>query len=165
MDKILAQFGVQPVLLAAQIVNFFILLFILKKFLYKPILKTLEARKQRIAQSLKQAEEIEIKMQKANEEADKILGKGLEQSKKILDETNKAGAQMLEDYNRKGAEILQRAVKEASKLKEVEREKLMQEVKENLGSLVVVAFEKVTGKALTEKQRKDIIEKEVRNIL
>ena len=41
----LNDFGVKPVLLAAQAVNFFILLFILKRFLYKPILGMLEKRK------------------------------------------------------------------------------------------------------------------------
>jgi len=41
---ILNQFGIKPVLLAAQVVNFLALLFILKKFLYQPILKVLKTR-------------------------------------------------------------------------------------------------------------------------
>ena len=160
----LADFGVQPLLLAAQVVNFLILLFILKKFLYKPILKVLETRKNKIAESLRKAEEIEIKMQKASEEADRIIARSLEESKKILDETNKAGALLLEDYNKAGAEILQRASEDALKFNEIEREKLKQEIRENLGGLVVLAFEKVTGKKITKEDQKNIIEKEIRNL-
>ena len=56
---ILSQFGVKPILLAAQVVNFLILLFILKKFLYGPILKVLSERRKKIEDSLKNVEEIE----------------------------------------------------------------------------------------------------------
>ena len=54
--EILENFGVNPVLLAAQIVNFIIVLFILKKFLYKPILDLLKKRQFTIKEGLKQAE-------------------------------------------------------------------------------------------------------------
>jgi len=51
--EILKEFGIQPTLLLAQIVNFLIILFVLKKFFYKPIIKVLDARKKRIEVSLK----------------------------------------------------------------------------------------------------------------
>ena len=70
---ILNQFGVQPILLAAQVVNFLILLFILKKFLYGPILKVLDSRKKTIEQSLKNAEEIERRLLETTEEKEKVM--------------------------------------------------------------------------------------------
>ena len=164
MDKILSEFGVQPVLLAAQVVNFLILLFILKKFLYGPILKVLEARKVRIAQSLKQAEEIEKKLQSTSEQVDKILAKALMEGKKIVEDSNKAGVQILEETNIKAAEILLRAQEESLRLIEVERVKLNHEVRENIGRFVVLAFEKITGKVLTDKEKKEIIEREIKNL-
>ncbi|OGE38200.1 ATP synthase F0 subunit B [Candidatus Daviesbacteria bacterium RIFCSPHIGHO2_12_FULL_37_11] len=164
MEKILSEFGVQPVLLAAQVVNFLILLFILKKFLYGPILKVLQKRKDVIAESLRNAEEIEKKLKVANEEADKIIAKALEEAKKILDDSNKTGAQILADTNTAAEEILQKAKEESSKFIEFERIKLNQEVRENIGRLVFVAFEKITGKILTEEDKKKLTEKSLKNL-
>ena len=162
--EILNQFGINPILLAAQVVNFLILLFILKKFLYGPILKVLDTRKKTIEQSLKNAEEIERRLQQTQEDSEKIIAKTLKESQKILDQTNKAGALMLEDYNKTGAEILQKASENALKFNEVERGKLKQEIKENLGGLVVLIIEKVIGKKISKEDQNELIEKEIKNI-
>ena len=62
--EIIRNFGIQPVLLLAQIVNFLIILYLLQKFFYKPIVKLLEQRKKRIEESLKNADLIEEKLKK-----------------------------------------------------------------------------------------------------
>src|SRR3989344_479201 len=161
---ILNQFGAQPILLAAQVVNFFILLFILKKLLYGPILKVLEARRKKIEESLKNAEEIEKKLQETDEQSEKIIANTLQQSQKILDETKEAAAQILEDANNSAANIIERAHVQALEAIKTERIILERETKEHLGDLVVLAFEKVTGKKVTREDQERMIEKEVRNL-
>src|SRR3989344_8353758 len=94
--EILKQFGINPVLLAAQVVNFLILLFILKKFLYKPILKVLDERKRKIEESLNNATEIERKLSQTNETIEKMIGKAALDAQKMLDETKKAIVDMKE---------------------------------------------------------------------
>lgn len=162
--EILNQFGINPILLAAQVVNFLILLFILKKFLYRPILKILEKRKELVVKTLKNAEESEKIYREASEKADQIIANAAEESKKILDETKKMGAQVLEEYNKAGAEILQRANVQAIEVIKADKVVFETEMKKHLGDLVVLAFEKVTGKRLTEKDRMEVVEKEVRNL-
>lgn len=161
---ILNQFGINPLLLAAQIVNFLILLFILKKFLYKPLLQILEKRKELVVKTLKNAEESERIYQEASEKADRIIANAAEQSQKILDETKKMGAQVLEEYNKAGAEILQRANEEALRITEAEKERLMQQVKENVGSLVLAVLKKLTGKVITKEDQKKLFESEIKNL-
>jgi hypothetical protein len=56
MDKAVEALGLNLPQLIAQIVNFFVLLFILRLVAYKPILKMLDERKQRIAEGLNAAE-------------------------------------------------------------------------------------------------------------
>lgn len=160
----LSDFGVQPMLLAAQVVNFLVLLFILKKLLYAPILKILEKRKELIVKTIKNAEESERIYQEAGEKADEILANAAEESRKALDETKKMGDQMLEEYNKMGAEILERANQEALRIMEGEKERLIQQVRENVGSLVIAVVKKVTGKVLTKEDQKKLFEKEIRNI-
>ena len=55
----LSALGIDVKLLIAQIINFGVILFILIKLLYKPVLRTLENRKKQIAESIKKVEEID----------------------------------------------------------------------------------------------------------
>ncbi len=162
--EILNQFGINPILLAAQVVNFLILLFILKKFLYKPILRVLEERKEKIEDSLKNAEEIEKKLQATEEQSEKIIAKTLQQAQKILDETRKAAAQMLEGAKETSAEIISDANVKASEIVKIRQGILEQQIREHLGDLMILAFEKITGKRLTEKDQKEVVEKEIKNL-
>lgn len=160
----LSDFGLNPLLLAAQVVNFLILLFILKKFLYGPILKVLEARKKRIEESLKNAEEIERKLQETEEHSEKIIARTLQQAQKILDETNEVAAKILEDTNKQAEQILLKATEDGKKIIKIQEGVLMDQMKENAGRLVILAFEKITGKQITGDDQKRLIEKEVRNL-
>ncbi len=71
--EIIKNFGLNPILLAAQIVNFLIIFFILKKFLYKPVLNVLNKRQVTIKEGLKQAEEARVKLEKVVIEEKDIL--------------------------------------------------------------------------------------------
>ena len=161
--EILKQFGINPVLLAAQVVNFLILLFILKKFLYKPILKVLEERRKKIEVSLKNAEAIEKRLLEANQEYEKILNEALEESRKILNQSKEAGIQIMEESKETAARIIQKATEQALEVKKTETGKIEQEVRKHLGALIVLAFEKVAGKAM-KKDQKAIFEREVKNL-
>lgn len=161
---ILNQFGINPILLAAQVVNFLILLFILKKFLYKPILKVLEERRKKIEESLKNTEAIERKLQETQEQSEKIIAKTLQQAQKIMDETKQTAAQMLQDTNKQAEQILLKAQENGKKILQREKEVLMDQLKENAGRLVFLAFEKITGKQILKEDQKKLVEKEVRNL-
>lgn len=150
--------------MAAQVVNFFILLFILKRFLYGPILKVLAERRKKIEDSLKNAEEIEKKLQQTQEQSEKIIADTLKEAQKILDQTKEAAAQMLADTNKTAEQILLKAENDGKKIVELQRLVLMDQMKENAGRLVVLAFEKITGKRLSKKEHIDLVEKEVRNL-
>lgn len=154
----LSDFGVNPVLLAAQVVNFLILLFLLKKFLYGPILRVLQERRKKIEDSLKNAEEIELQLQKTKEQSEKMIAKTLEESQKILDDTNKAAAQILEDTHKTAEQILMKAAEDAKKFVELEKVQMISQVKDNLANIVQLGLEKVWGRKKTAEQRKVIEE-------
>ena len=164
MEKILSEFGVQPILLAAQVVNFLILLFLLKKFLYGPILKVLEKRKDVIAQSLKNTEEISSRLNKLGEEEQKRILKAATEGERIIKEATETSVQIIEEGNRKYEDLMVRAALDAKNAAQVEQTKMIQEVRENLADIVSLALEKITGKVLTQKEKQEIIEKEVKNL-
>lgn len=154
---ILKDFGVQPILLLAQVVNFLVLLWILKKLLYKPILKILEERKQRIAQSLKNAQEIEIRLKEIGDKEAEAILRSAREGEKLIKQATEASVQIIEDGKRRYEEIVSKAVEDAKELTKLEKIKLEQEVKDHLAEIVTLALEKVTGKVVTQKDQKKMI--------
>lgn len=161
---ILNQFGVQPILLAAQIVNFLLLLFILKRFLYKPILKVLEERKTKIEAGLKNAEEIEKRLNEITEKEAEVLLRAGKESEKMIKEAGAEYIRIIEEAKKEHERIMSKALEDAKGLILVEETRLKQQVRESLGDMVTLIFEKVIDKKITKEDQKNIIEKEVRNL-
>ena len=159
----LKDFGVNPILLAAQVVNFVILLFILKKLLYKPLLKVLEERKQKIADSLKNAEEIEKRLLKVEEDKDNILAKATNESQKILDEVKKERESIRMEARMLAAADAQAIVKKGQEEAKAEKEKMMEEIRSEASKIVVLSLQKIIGKLL-KKDQVEILEREIKNI-
>lgn len=151
---ILKEFGVDPLLLAAQVVNFSILLFLLKRFLYGPILKVLDTRKRKIEESLKNAEEIELRLTKVNEDIEKMMAKTIKDEEKIIAEAKEAASRLIAEQREMSDELLNKARIQATQIVSDERVKLEAELKNNFASLVAVSLEKVLGKKVTTDQRK-----------
>ncbi len=162
--EILNQFGIQPILLAAQVVNFAILLFILKKFAYGPILKVLEERKQKIADSLKNAEEIEKKLLQTEEDREQELEKAAKEAQRILEDAVSSATQIVAEAHGKASSDIEEMVKKAHEQIKQDRERMQSEIRTELADLVVTSLEKVTGKILTSKDQKELVDKTVREI-
>src|SRR3989344_3897695 len=92
--ELIKNFGLDPLLLWAQIINFLIIFYILKRFAYKPVLSVLKKREDLIKGSLKQAEE-----------SKKILEETLEKEKTILKNTQKKAEKIIEDAKNRTQEI------------------------------------------------------------
>ena len=60
--NIFQNFGVNPILLLAQIVNFLIILYVLKRFMYKPVLNILKNREDEIKKGIEDAQIAEEKL-------------------------------------------------------------------------------------------------------
>jgi len=73
MEEIIRVFGLEKSLFLFQVINFLIIAFILKKFLYKPLMKMLDARKDKIEKGLKDAEDAGVILENAVAERQKII--------------------------------------------------------------------------------------------
>ncbi len=160
----LKDFGVNPILLAAQAVNFLILLFILKRFLYKPILKVLEERKKKIEESLKNAEEIELRLQETNDSIDKMMVKAADEIQKMQDRAKAEIDLMKQEGKLQAEQAAARIIQKGQESARAEADKMKQELMDHLGVFVAAGMEKITGKVLNQSKQKEIIEKEVRNL-
>lgn len=159
MEELIHHFGIDWKLLLAQMVNFFILLFLLKKFAYKPIINILKKRKDEIKKGVlftrKAEEELknigvvrEQSLQKTREEALSIVTKAEEDGKKRKDG-------LLKEANTRVEEIMA----DAKRLIEEEKLKMGDEVYRNAQELIKLGLEKVLGK-MPEKERNENLIKE-----
>jgi len=110
MQQLLSQLGIDWHLLLAQAVNFFLLLTILRMFVYKPVLKMLHDRRARIDEGLTKADEADRRLHEVDE-----IGKGKIKAaeteafgilKKTEGEAKELEARMLMEAKRKEAEAL-----------------------------------------------------------
>jgi len=105
----LGKFGLDPVLLAAQVVNFLIIAWVINRFLLKPILATMKARKEKIARGVEDAEKARLALEDAGRERDRILAEAYARSAQIV-EAARAEAE------RVGAAAVERTREEAERL-------------------------------------------------
>lgn len=164
MDEVVKQFGVSPILLAAQIVNFLILLFLLKKFAYKPLLEMLQKRRDIIAQSLKNAQEIEQRLASVEEERSKQLKMAAEEAKQIISEATKAAGELMEESRARTEQEILKLQAKNSELMERQKEQLQKEIRAELADLVVLGLEKVAKKTLTEREQKEMVETTIKSL-
>src|SRR3989344_1448568 len=155
--EFLKDFGVNPILLLAQIVNFAVLLILLKKFFYKPILKVLEERKHKIEPSVTQAEKIQNKLVETESRQNQIIGEAESQASQIIKEVKEASKKIQEtvaaETNKKVEETLIKA-KEAINF---EKEKMVGQVKAEMATLVAETTKRVLGKTLTDKDNEEVV--------
>lgn len=164
MEKFLSDFGVQPILLAAQIVNFLVLLIILKKLLYKPILKVLEERKKKVEESIKNADEIEKKLAQIAEDEEKRILAASSEGEKIIKQAQDSAVALIEEGRVKAQGLYSEILDKAHLQVQIEKEKMLLEVKKELSGIVTVALEKITGKAFDKNAQKKLVDDSVKQI-
>ncbi|MDP8227692.1 MAG: F0F1 ATP synthase subunit B [Candidatus Celaenobacter polaris] len=132
------------------IVNFIILLIILKKLLYKPLMDYIQKRESQIRNDLKSAKKHKDKSEKILEEQKKLLRKAKEEARDIRDEATKSakiqGEQILHD----AAEQRDIIIQEAQEMIDVEVNKAKESIQSQIGDFVVELTDKIIGKKLTE---------------
>ncbi|NTW15817.1 MAG: F0F1 ATP synthase subunit B [Candidatus Moranbacteria bacterium] len=146
--EILTQIGIDGKLLLAQAVNFLILLAVLYRFAYKPMLSFLEKRTERIEKGLRDAEEAKRRLDEASKDKESILAEAREEARKLVEESRvsaeKRGADLVVEFERKAEKIVAEARERANE----EREKLFREAKGEIAELVMATTEKVLREKL-----------------
>ena len=140
--------GIDPALLIAYLINFVILLFLLRLFLYRPVLNMLAERRQKIQESLEQADKVrqEAQVQRAD------FQRELEDARKTSQE---AAARAAQETEKMREAILVEARKEAEQIREqarqqvdVERQQAMGELQRQVADLAVDLTRKVIGQTV-----------------
>src|ERR1700761_4640151 len=145
MDRL----GIQPNILLAQTISFAVVFFVLWKFAYGPIFNMLNARREKIAASLANADKIKADVARTEAERQKILATAGDQANKLIDDARQAAARVREQETQKAIASAEQIVTKAREAAAQERAQMLADLRREVGRLVVKTTSTVTGKVLT----------------
>lgn len=145
MDLILPDFG----LLVWTGLVFCLLMFLLAKFAWKPILNAVNTREQKISEALELAEKTKVEMQALKAENDQILKQARAERDEILKEAKEAANGMVEDAKGKAKNEAAKIVESARLTINSEKAAAMAELKNHVASLSLEIAEKVVRHELS----------------
>lgn len=161
---ILKYFGVNPILLTAQIVNFLIILYIIKRFLLKPILDVLNKRKLIIKEGLSQAEESRKLLEKTEEREKEILKQARDESKKMLEETRKQRDEIMQAAERTAKEQAQKILLEAQRQISFETKEAQKNLSTQISGLAVEFLQKSSAQLFSKEDQEKIIKNAIEKL-
>ena len=153
ISELAGNFGISWPTLIAQMVNFCIVAFVLYKFAVKPIAATLDERQQKIADGLQYAEEMKVQLAAAERErADKIKEAAVA-AQAILAESREQSKEMIEQKTQEAAAQAEAIIRKASEATELERQKMLSDVRQEVARLVVATSAAVLSRDLSDAEK------------
>lgn len=148
------QFGFNWGLFISQCISFLVVAGLLYKFAYHPILNVLEQRRKTIADSLANADRIKEELARTEAARKEVLEKANAQANNLIQEARDAANKVLESESQKAIAQAEQIIVKARQAADVDRARMLAELRAEVGRLVVDTTAKVTGKILTVDDQK-----------
>ena len=151
-------FGIKWPLFIAQLVNFFLVVFILKKFAFGPIQDMLTKRRERIAEGEEKLKRIEKQLAESEATTAKAIEEANQEAKRLVEEAKQGANAYSEQKAQEAVAQAQQILTKAEAAAKADRDRLHAELKSEFGRLVATTTSQVTGKVLSEEDQKRINE-------
>ena len=152
---------VTPGLMIWTIVCFLVTLFVLKRYAFGPIQKTIDERRQRIEQSIHEAEEARNEARRLLEEHRALIGQARGQAEEILVEARKVSDAQRERVRAETEADRQRRLEETRRQIEAETHRALEQIRAEVAELTLIAATKVTRKSLDDDDHRRLIEEAI----
>ena len=143
------RFGFRWTLFLSNCISFLIVCALLQKFAYKPVVTMLETRREKIAEGLRNAERIRAELADAEKTKADILTKANAEAQQMIEEARAAAAVVTERKTQQAIAEAEQIITKAQETTRVEHDRMLAELKREVGHLVIATTAKVTGKILT----------------
>lgn len=161
MDELIKTFHIDYKLLAAQMVNFAVVVAVLYKFAYKPLLKKMDERTGTIEKGLKDAKESGEKLELAMKEREEKIRETKKEARQIIEEAQEQAQKSQEEVVSQAKLDAEKVVEQAKKQIQNEKEKMVIEIKKEIGTLVVTATKKIIDEKMDNKKDEEMIAKTI----
>lgn len=164
IQEIARTFGVDWPHLIAQIISFGIVCALLYRFAYHPVLATLEQRRQRIAEGLANAEKIKAELAQTELRRHEMLTQAGTQAAKFIEDAHAAAARVQQQETQKALAAAERVLADAREAARRDHDRMLADLKREVGRLVVQTTAAVIGKVLTPEDQRRLAEDTVATV-
>jgi len=158
METIQKTFGLNGPFFFAQVINFFLVVFVLKKFAFGPIQTMLEQRRIRIAEGEEKLKRIEKQLADSEATTAAAIAKANDEAVRLINEAKEGAHAFSEQKAQEAIAQAQSILTKAEAAAKADRDQLGAELKREFGRLVAATTAQVTGKVLTADDQKRINE-------
>ena len=155
--SVLDSLGINVTAVAWHTVNFIILMLVLQRFLYKPVLRMLDERSNRIRESLAQADSVRAETARLEEESRHILDAARRDGQQLLAQANRNSEQILAEARLQARSEAERLVERARSDLARERDQAFQELREQVADLAVAAAGRVVRRSLDDAGHRELV--------
>ncbi len=144
--------------LLTQLISFLILFLLLKKFLYRPVIKMLEDRAEKIKTSLEAADKVKQEAEQTTAANESLMLKAREESQALIFESREQAKKIKESELEKSK--LQIEIERKRALDEIrsEEDKIINNIRSEFSGLAISAAEKIIEREVNENNHKEIIQ-------
>jgi len=153
----LEKLGLNLGFLLIQILSFFIILIVLKAWMFEPMIKMLEERRKKIAQGLEDARIAADARANAEEAADKIIGEAQGAASGIIKEATSRAEILQKEIMTEAEKGLERERSNALAEVEEERVRLLSEMRGDVSAIAIAAAQKLIGETLDQKRQQALL--------
>jgi F-type H+-transporting ATPase subunit b len=164
IEQIARTFGVDWPQLIAQIISFCIVCALLYRFAYRPVLAVLEERRQRIAEGLANAENIKAELARTEAQRQERMAQVDAQATRLIEEARAAAARVQERETQKAIAAAEQIMVKAREAAERDHDRMLAELKHEVGRLIVQTTAAVTGKILTPDDQQRLAEETAKQV-
>jgi F-type H+-transporting ATPase subunit b len=164
MEGLAATFGVDWPHLLAQIVSFSIVCLILSRFAYRPVLKMLDVRRQQIALGVANAEKIAAELAQTEAQRQDVMAQANDQANRLVEEARAVAAGVRRRETQKAVAAAQEIMIKAREAAVREHDRMLTDLKREVGRLVVQTTSAVTGKILTPEDQRRMAEETAKQV-
>jgi F-type H+-transporting ATPase subunit b len=147
--------------LIAQLVIFLLVLFILYRLAWGPLLKILNERRARIAQGVEATQKALQELEAAERERQAKLEEARREAQAILDRIAKQGEDLRKELEAKAREQAEGLIAKARAEIQQERQKAVQDLRSQVADLAVLAAGRIIGESLDAKKHRELIERAI----
>jgi F-type H+-transporting ATPase subunit b len=157
-------FRPEPGLIIWTLISFFILLVLLKKVAFPPILKGMKKREETIKQQLEEAQKTKKDAENLLEGYKRQLAEARSEAQKIINEGKSLGENMRKEIVQKAQEESNQIVKRAQEEIELQKQKAILELQEKIADLSIMAATKIINKSLDTEDNRRLVEEYVSKV-
>ncbi len=157
-------FGLRGDIFVAQLVNFLIVLLVLWKFAYKPVMRMLEEREAKIAKSVADADAISVRVADLERERDEVIVTARKDAQAIMAEAVAQSEARKNEMVDAAKREVERVIAKSKQQLVVERETMLREVRKDIVDIAMKAAARIIHTDIDEKKSQSLAEEVVRKM-